>query len=78
MYNYSEILKTLCNCNENDNINYRPYSSGNIVQYIPFKKAFEMFKKDIEEMDAFLKEYGLEGKAVEATCKMWKNHIVIF
>lgn len=78
MCKYSEILKELCNCKENDNINYMPYPSGNIVQSIPFKNALKMFRKDIEEMKGFLNEYNLKEKAVEAVCKIWKKHIVTF
>ena len=78
MSNYSEILKKLCHCGENDNISYKLYENGNIIQSIPFKKALKMFEKDIEEMKSFLSEYGLEEKAIESTCKIWKNHIVIF
>lgn len=78
MTNYSQILTKLCHCGENDNINYRPYEAGRVVESIPFRKALQMFEKDIEEMKIFLNEYGLEEKAVESTCKIWKNHIVIF
>lgn len=78
MSNYSEILKKLCHCGENDNISYKPCENGNIIQSIPFKKALKMFRKDIEEMEIFLSEYGLEEKVIEATCKIWRKHIVIF
>lgn len=78
MVEYSEILKKLCSCGENDNINYKPYEAGHIVRSIPFKKALKMFEKDIEEMKVFLSEYGLEKKAVESACKIWKSHIVIY
>lgn len=78
MSNYSETLKKLCHCGENDNISYKLYENGNIIQSIPFKKALKMFEKDIEEMEIFLSEYGLEEKVIEATCKIWRKHIVIF
>ena len=78
MCEYSEILKSLCNCNENDNINYRPYESGYSVQSIPFEKALKTFEKDVKEMEIFLSEYGLEEKAIESTCRIWKSHIMIF
>lgn len=76
MCNYSNIFKKLCNCNENNNINYKPYEYDNLIKSIPFKQALKMFEKDIEEMKIFLSEYGLEEKAIDATCKIWKNHVI--
>ena len=80
MNDYSEILKKLCNCSENDNIKYRPYEHSRTIQNIQFRDALKMFKKDVEEMKTFMAGCGVEDeeKAMQCTCSIWKKHIVIF
>ena len=73
-----EFLMAVCNASENDNIYYKPYVYGNLVQSIPMRKAVEMVEKDIEEMKEFFIPYHLEDKAEEATYNIWKNHLVVF
>ena len=73
-----EFLMKTCHAGENDNINYRPYEDGSLIQSIPIKKAVQMLEDDIEEMKKFLAQYHLESKAKEATFKIWKKHLVVF
>lgn len=75
-----EFLKSFCKCDENCNIDYKPYECGAVVESIPFKKALEKFISDFEEMKEFLSGYGIsdEMKVFESTCKIWKEHIVVF
>lgn len=78
--NAKEFLKSICRCNETDNINYKPYEHGSLVESIPFKKALEMLEKDICEMAEFLEGFGIfdKKKALQFAFKIWEKHIVKF
>ena len=67
-----DFLMEVCHAGENDNINYKPYEYGNLVQSIPMRKAVEMVEEDIEEMKEFLKPYHLEDKARCVVYKLWR------
>lgn len=74
----SDILMELCCCKANDSINYKPYRYSPEVLSIPFKVALRKFLKDVEEMRIFLSDYEADPeKDIEATTKIWKEHVVI-
>lgn len=73
-----EFLMKECHADENDNINYKPYEYGSVVQSIPIRRAVEMLNKDIEEMEEFLSPYHLQSKAQRTVYKQWRKKLVVY
>lgn len=73
-----DFLMEVCHAGENDNINYKPYEYGNLVQSIPMRKAVEIVERDIKEMKKFLSPYHLESKAQCAVYKQWRKKLVVY
>lgn len=75
-----DFLKTFCKCDEDSNINYKPYEHGAFVESISFSDAVRKFMSDFEDMVSFLSDYGISDnmKIFETTCNMWKKHLVVY
>lgn len=77
-----EFLMRVCGCGEDDHVNYKPVEYGNLVEAIHIDKAAEMLKKDIEEMEDFLKGFKADGdiseKATLAAYDIWSKHLVVW
>lgn len=73
-----DFLMEVCHADENDNINYKPYEYGHLVQSIPMRKAVEMVERDIKEMEKFLSPYHRESEAQCAVYKIWKKKLVVY
>lgn len=79
MSDHKEIFKNLCRCTEDGTVYYRPYEYGRIVETKPFDEALKEFEDDIKKMEDFFISYDVNPDyAVEATCKIWRTHLVFF
>lgn len=72
-----QFLQNYYGC-EDCAINYRPYEYGAYVETISVKEAVTRIERDIQQMTEFLRGYGIEDKAKEATFSIWEKHLVKF
>ena len=73
-----EFIKKASNNDGNSCVNYKPYEYGNLIESISFMEAVEKFMQDFEEMKIFASSFGIENKAFEMTCSIWREHIVVY
>lgn len=60
-------------------INYKPYENSLLILTLSAEEANKKFIEDLQEMEDFFKGYGLDAeKALYATEKIWKKHLVTF
>lgn len=48
-----DFLMEVCHADKSDNINYKPYEYGSLIQAIPIRKAAEMVKNMKKRMMCF-------------------------
>lgn len=62
-----------------DSINYKIYENSPLIITMSATEANKKFTEDLQEIKDFFKEYGLDAeKALYATEKIWKKHLVTF
>ena len=71
-----EFIMSLCNCGENNAINYKPYEAGRLVKSISVDEAAAIIEQNTKE----LQEIGLltDDQCVEGARNIFKKHLVIF